>query len=182
LTLTRRRFIRTAVQASVVAGFPAIVRSQNSRPHLPQGVASGDVGNGRAIVWSRADRAARMFVEYSTTERFANPLRVPGPAALETSDFTARVVLTDVPAGQRIFYRVLFQDLADLRSWSDPVAGSFTTPAANRSRNVTLAWSADTVGQSWGINREFGGLRLYETMRAAQPDLFIHCGDTIYAD
>jgi alkaline phosphatase D len=183
LTLTRRRFIHTALKASAVAGFPAIVRSQSSRPLLAQGVASGDVTNGRAVIWSRADRAARMFVEYSTTERFADPRRVPGPAALETSDFTARAVLTDLPAGQRIFYRVLFQDLADLRSWSDPFRGSFSTPASGREqRNVTLAWSADTVGQGWGINPEWGGLRLYETMRATQPDVFIHCGDTIYAD
>jgi alkaline phosphatase D len=183
LPLTRRRFIHTALKATAIAGFPAIVRSQTSRPLLPQGVASGDVTNGRAVIWSRADRAARMFVEFSTTERFASPLRVPGPAALETSDFTTRVVLTDLPAGQRIFYRVLFQDLADLRSWSDPVAGSFATPiVSGPPRNVTFAWSADTAGQGWGINPEWGGLRLYETMRAAQPDVFIHCGDTIYAD
>ena len=183
LTLTRRHFIHTALKASAVAGFPGIVRSQTSRPLVPQGVASGDVTGGRAVIWSRADRAARMFVEYSTTERFTNALRVPGPAALETSDFTARVVLTDLPAGQRIFYRVLFQDLADLRSWSIPVAASFSTPAAgSRPRSVTLAWSADTVGQGWGINPEWGGLRLYQTLRAAQPDVFIHCGDTIYAD
>jgi alkaline phosphatase D len=124
-----------------------------------------------------------MFVEYATTERFENARRVPGPAALETSDFTARVVLTGLPAGQRIFYRVLFQDLADIRGWSDPVTGAFSTPSAGpRPRGVTIAWSADTVGQGWGINREWGGLRLYETMRAAQPDVFVHCGDTVYAD
>ena len=47
---------------------------------------------------------------------------------------------------------------------------------------MLLAWSADTVGQGWGINREWGGLRMYETMRQARPDVFVHCGDTIYAD
>ena len=162
---------------------PAIVTAESARVAIPQGVASGDVTGGRAVIWSRADRAARMFVEYSTTERFDRPLRVPGPAALESSDFTARVVLSDLPSDQRVFYRVLFQDLADIRSWSLPSAGNFSTaPSAGDRRNITLAWSADTAGQGWGINPEWGGLRLYETMRATQPDVFIHCGDTIYAD
>jgi alkaline phosphatase D len=180
---TRRQFLATALKASAAAGFPHIIRSQTGRPQLPQGVAAGDVTDGRAIIWSRADRAARMFVEYATSDRFANVRRVPGPAALETSDFTARVVLPELPAGERIFYRVLFQDLSDIRSWSDPVVGSFTTPPnVSRPRDVTIAWSADTVGQGWGINLEWGGLRLYETMRRVRPDVLVHCGDTIYAD
>jgi alkaline phosphatase D len=153
---------------------------------MPQGIAAGDVSAGRAVIWSRADRAARMFVEYSTTESFKDVRRVPGPAALGTSDFTARTVLTDLPGGQRVFYRVLFQDLADIRSWSEPQTGSFTTPAEPPSgparRSVTIAFSADTVGQGWGINPEWGGLRLYETMRRIEPDVFINLGDTIYAD
>lgn len=151
---------------------------------LPYGVAAGDVGGGRAVIWSRADRTARMFVEYSTTEKFADVRRVRGPAALETSDFTTRVTLTDLPPGQRIFYRVLYQDLSDLRTWSDPVTASFSTPSSARMspRDVTVAWCADTVGQGWGINPAWGGLRLYETMRRAQPDVFINLGDTIYAD
>src|SRR5215210_1843400 len=194
----RRTFFRRSFAAGALAAIrpspplsstisfaqaPAIVTSAAARVALPQGVASGDVTAGRAVIWSRADRAARMFVEYSTTESFANQLRVPGPAALETSDYTARIVLTGLPAGQRIFYRVLFQDLADIRSWSLPSTGSFSTPPADgRARDVTIAWSADTVGQGWGINPDWGGLRLYETMRAVQPDVFVHCGDTIYAD
>ena len=151
---------------------------------MPQGVAVGDAAAGRAVIWSRADRAARMFVEYSTTEGFRDVRRVPGPAALEPSDFTARTVLTDLPAGQRIFYRVLFQDLGDSRNWSEPAAGSFSTAATAPAalRDVKIAFSADTVGQGWGINPDWGGLRLYEAMLDAQPDVFIHLGDTIYAD
>jgi alkaline phosphatase D len=190
---SRRRFLREVAAAGAAAAFiprttwagqaPGIITSPSARPAILQGVAAGDVGAGRAVIWSRADRPARMFVEYATTERFENPLRVPGPSALEPADFTARVVLTGLPPDQRIFYRVLFQDLADIRSWSLPEAGSFNTPpSAAATREITLAWSADTVGQGWGINPEWGGLRLYETMRRAEPDLFIHCGDTIYAD
>jgi alkaline phosphatase D len=163
---------------------PAIVTSERDVPQITHGVAAGDVQSGRAIVWSRADRASRPLVEYATTDSFRDVRRVQGPAALESSDFTAHVVLRDLPPGQRIFYRVTFQSLEDLRAFSQPVPGSFTTaPAATASsRDLTIAFSADTVGQGWGLNPDWGGLRLYETMRRAQPDVFINLGDTIYAD
>ena len=74
-----------------------------------------------------------------------------------------------------------FEDLSDSRNLSAPVTGSFLS-APREARDVTFAWSADTVGQGWGINSEWGGLRMYETMRRARPDFFIHTGDTIYAD
>jgi alkaline phosphatase D len=183
---TRRRFVQTGLSVCAAAPFgraPAIVRSQEARPAIAEGVAAGDVTDGRAVVWSRVDRPARMLVEYATTEKFENGWRRTGPAALESTDFTARIVLTDLPPSQRIFYRVTFQDLADLRAVSEPKIGSFRTPpSAAARRDVTLAWSADTVGQGWGINPSWGGLKLYETMRRAEPDVFIHCGDTIYAD
>ena len=161
---------------------PALVRSEGGRPAVPEGVACGALGIDRALIWSRTDRPARMIVEYATTEAFADARRRAGPSALEGSDFTARLALTDLPPGQRIFYRVQFQDLSDLRSWSLPVAGSFRTPGRTAARDTLLAWSADTVGQGWGINPEWGGLRLYEAMRRLEPDVFVHCGDTIYAD
>ena len=44
---------------------------------------------GRAIVWSRADRPARMFVEYSTTERFADAAaRAAARRRSRPADFT----------------------------------------------------------------------------------------------
>jgi alkaline phosphatase D len=179
--LLRHPAPRTSANGVAQTG-PGFIAAAGSRPAVPFGVAAGDVSSdGRAIVWSRTDRAARMFVEYSTTDRFTDVRRVTGPAAIESSDFTSRTVLTDLPSGQRIFYRVLFQDLSDLRTWSEPAPGSFNTPARTP-RDLTVAWSADTVGQGWGINPAWGGLRMYDTMRRAQPDVFINVGDTIYAD
>lgn len=186
-TIGRRAFVRRSLAAGAGLVAPAILRAQSSRPSITHGVASGDVSGSRATIWSRADRPARVVVEYSTTGSFQDVRRVVGPAALEVTDYTARVVLTELPPGQRISYRVTFQDLSDLRAWSEPVTGTFGTPDApggNRApvRPMTIAWSADTAGQGWGINPEWGGYRIYEAMHAAEPDLFVHCGDTIYAD
>ena len=75
-----------------------------------------------------------------------------------------------------------FEDLADSRNLQHPGRSAAFLSAPRDARDVTFAWSADTVGQGWGINAAWGGLRIYETMRRAQPDFFVHTGDTIYAD
>jgi len=194
--LDRREFLQSAAGltlsggAALVVGLPgvpgqapAIVTSDRARPSSAFGVASGDVEGDRAIVWSRTDRAARLVVEYATTASFANASRIVGPAALESSDFTAQVDLSGLPAGQRIFYRARFQSLHDLSAWSEPLEGTFlVAPTAASPRDVTLAFTADVVGQGWGINADDGGMRLFETMRKAGADVFIHLGDSIYAD
>jgi len=180
--MDRREFLRHG--AAIVAA-PAFIQSSADRPQLPYGVATGDVTTGRAIVWSKCDRPARLIVEYATrplASAASGLRRVVGPAALEDTDYTARVDLTGLPDGQRISYRVLFQSLSDLRAYSEPVEGSFLTPPTLAERDVTFAFSADCVGQGWGIDLSRGGLRLYDAMQRAQPDLFIHLGDTIYAD
>ncbi len=183
MRIDRREFLKSAASLPLLAQAPAIVTSERARPSSAFGVASGDVEGGRAIVWSRTDRAARLVVEYATTASFTNAQRVVGPAALESSDFTAQVDLSGLPAGQRIVYRARFQSLEDLSMWSEPLEGTFTTPpTAAAPRDVTLAWTADVVGQGWGINADDGGMRLFETMRKANADVFMHLGDSIYAD
>src|SRR5262249_38063431 len=127
---------------------PALVTADSVRPSIPYGVASGDVTSDTAVIWSRTNRPSRMLVEYATTESFKPSRLVQGPAALAVSDFTARVELTDLPAGQEIFYRVTFQALADPKMLSAPVLGHLRTAPIQR-RDVTFAWSGDTAGQGW---------------------------------
>jgi alkaline phosphatase D len=163
---------------------PAAIKLDGARPKLLHGVASGDVGHDRAIIWSGTDRPARMLVEWSTTERFTSPSRVTGPDAIEATDFTGKIDLRGLPAGERIFYRVSFQDLRDLKTSSEPIVGTFITPPRpdQPPRDLKIAFTGDVCGQGWGIDQARGGLKMFETMRAAQPDLFIHLGDSIYAD
>ncbi len=200
LQLNRRQFLlRSAVTAGgiittnlvskspVFAQAPAFITSDKMRPAIPYGVACGDITDDRVIIWSRSDRPAKMLVEYSTSESFRNVQRVVGPNALEDSDFTARLNLNNLPPNQQIFYRVIFQDLDYKNTYSAPVTGTFRTPPmyskyGRYGRDVFFAWSGDTAGQGWGINPDFGGMKIYETMRKVNPDFFIHSGDNIYAD
>jgi alkaline phosphatase D len=180
--INRRRFLSTTARAAgAFALSPGLLRQESSRPALSHGTASGDVTGHRAIIWSSTDRPSRMLVEWATTESFQDAGRVIGPVARAETGFTARLELLDLPRGQRIFYRILFEDLSDSRNLSLPAVGSFLS-APDAPRDLRFAWSADTVGQGWGINTDWGGMRIYDAMRRAQPDFFIHCGDTIYAD
>lgn len=137
---------------------------------------------GRTMLWARSDKPARMVVEWDTTDRFANPRKITGPYALETSDYTARVDLTQLPLGQTIFARVGMEDLSTGRARSEWITTQFRTPQLDVRNGPHFVWGGDTAGQNNGINLEFGGMRIYETMRLRDPDFFIHCGDTIYAD
>jgi alkaline phosphatase D len=102
LHISRRRLLTgaSAFGGTVLGGrlttglaAPGVVVSDRERPQIPCGVMSGDPTGGRAIIWSKTDRPARMLVEYATREDFRDAQRVTGPAALAVSDYTARVDL-----------------------------------------------------------------------------------------
>ncbi|MFY9512001.1 MAG: alkaline phosphatase D family protein [Rubrivivax sp.] len=158
----------------------AIVASDTERPQVAQGLQFGDMTLGNTMLWSRADRSARLFAEYSFDEAFSQPVRLVGPHALESTDFTARLDLAGLPADRTVYVRAWFESLTTKRASSEVLQGRFRTPALQRS--VRFVWGGDTAGQGWGINPSFGGMKIYEQMRRVQPDFFLHSGDTIYAD
>jgi alkaline phosphatase D len=181
IRISRRRFVSTASAAALGGvAMPYLSRAAD-RPQILQGVQSGDVSTDSGVVWSRADRPAQMLVEVSTTESFADLRALPPLAALPESDFTAKMLLENLPSGQDIFYRVKFRDLSHPEILSEPVVGRFRTAPANR-RDVSFVWGGDVAGQGWGINPDDGGMATFATMRKHKPDFFLHSGDTIYAD
>src|ERR1700743_3070049 len=128
--LTRRRFLTTAATGAGVLAMPYLSRAAD-RPRVRHGVQSGDVGAEGGVVWARADRPSQMMVELATTESFANARALPPIAALPESDFTAKMLLENLPAGQDIFYRVKFRDLSHPDVTSEQVIGRFRTAPAN---------------------------------------------------
>src|SRR5580693_4760117 len=182
--LSRRRFLSSAA-ATGAGAFGAIAMPYLSRaadrPQITHGVQSGDVGADGGVVWARADRPSQMLVEVATTESFKNSRTLPPIAALPESDFTAKMLVENLPAGQDIFYRVRFRDLSHPDISSEAVVGRFRTAPADR-RDVSFVWGGDVAGQGWGINPDDGGMVTYAAMHKHQPDFLIHSGDTIYAD
>jgi alkaline phosphatase D len=183
--VSRRRFLTTtasAFAAQAVAGLatPSISRAAD-RPLVTHGLQSGDVSSDSAIVWARADRPCRMTVEASTTESFGAICTATVADVLPESDFTGKVLLEDLPAGQTVFYRVQLQNLSAPTIVGPPATGRFRTASLAR-RDLSFVWSGDVAGQGWGIDVARGGMRTFSTMRRTQPDFFIHSGDSIYAD
>ena len=153
---------------------------RRDRPVLTHGVQSGDVTTDGALVWTRADRPSRMFVEVATEPSFRRSYRVRGPVLTPDTDGTGRLRLRGLPPGCDVHYRVTAEDL-DGRTRSEPLTGTFrTAPIGNA--NVRFAWSGDVAGQGWGINPDIGGMTGFAAVAARKPDFFLHSGDTVYAD
>ncbi len=123
-----------------------------------------------------------MWVDWATEPGFTRATTIRGPDALQATDFTAKVALRELPTDREIFYRVRFESLVHPGAMSRPYVGRTRTPARRPSRPLTFTWSGDTAGQGFGINPVFGGMRIHDAIRRERPDLFIHCGDLIYAD
>jgi alkaline phosphatase D len=183
--LTRRQLLVRSASTLALAGISGFAKPYLSRaadrPRISGGIQSGDVADGSAVVWARADRAARMQVECSAVESFATILCTASSDALPDRDFTSKVLLENLPSGQDLFYRVRFSDSADSRIAGETQIGHFRTAPAMRDQ-VSFVWSGDTAGQGWGIDPSRGGMRTYKTMLENRPDFFIHSGDHIYAD
>jgi phosphodiesterase/alkaline phosphatase D-like protein len=137
--LTRRRFIAASASTAAITLAGGIAKPYLSRaadrPAITHGLQSGDLGVDSGVVWARADRPARMQVEISTTESFRTIRHGVFADALPESDFTAKVLLEDLPSGQDIFYRIRFQDLFSPTLVGEPMVGRFRTGRATGARS-----------------------------------------------
>ncbi|WP_431963428.1 alkaline phosphatase D family protein [Nocardia sp. bgisy134] len=185
LGISRRTLLRTSA-LGLVAGpalaacgaddGPVLVRQ---RPNLTHGVAVGDPRSDGALIWARSDRPATLIVETAATESFTDARRFTGPLLTPDADGTGRVRVAGLPSGSVVHYRVTLE--AEDGATSEPLTGVFRT-APTGPADIKLQWSGDVAGQGYGINPDLGGMRIFSTMAARDPHLFLHSGDVVYAD
>lgn len=138
---------------------------------FPDGALAGDVTDSRAVVWGRVSGGAAVRVEYGP---FASLGQRTEPVRAEpASDFAVKVDLSGLHPGSRYYYR-MSAEAGERRT--NTLAGSFkTAPASSEASEVSFVWGGDT-------SERFQPFRIYDAMRARQPDFFLFLGDTIYAD
>ena len=95
--LTRRQLLVRSASAMAAAGLGGIARPYLSRaadrPLIASGIQSGDVAADSAVIWARADRPSRMYVECATTESFSNIVRTAFVDAVPERDLTAKLLI-----------------------------------------------------------------------------------------
>jgi alkaline phosphatase D len=171
--MDRRAFLGTALaigcggSANKPANQGSIATKATAR--ATHGVQIGDVDGDRATVWARASSPSPMRVAWR--EEGGVSRVVEGPIVSIEEDLCGLIELAGLPAGKTIHYEVDFG--------AEAVKGSFRTPGAG---DVFFAWSGDTCGQGFGIDRDRGGMKVYDVIRKLGPDFFLHSGDLIYAD
>ena len=182
-SISRRNLLRAGAVGGVAGllGQAPAFSSAGTRPMLTHGVQSGDATADSAIIWSRADRPSRLWVQASRRPDFRGSRVIRGPIVTPETDLTGKVRLSHLASDSKVFYRVRAESLDRPGLFSAPISGSLSTAPVRRS-DIRFVWTGDVVGQGWGIDLAYGGLKIFESMRRRKPDFLLHSGDTVYAD
>jgi alkaline phosphatase D len=148
----------------------------------PLSVSCGDITSNEILIWLRGNYPSKAIVEYSYNKLFSTPKRLEELTLIEDYDFMGKVLITGLKPSTQVFYRVYFSDLKNTSIIEGPIYGSCKTAPNDTKKNIRFLWGSDTAGQSFGINKGWGGMKIFKSMLLRSPDFFINTGDNIYAD
>lgn len=168
--MNRRDFLKGSLLMPIASGLT--LAAEDPERLLPWSVV-GDVQQTRAVIAAGGLGAGTLQVQWSAN-RSKLETKVVGSQAHQGNDHVGRAVLTGLPAGSTIRYSA--------RVGSRFVRGQFRTAPRDSQGEVSFLWGGDVVGQGWGIDPSHQGMLTFRSMQRENPDFFIHCGDSIYAD
>jgi len=166
-----------AVLATAALTMPSAASGQVT---FPDGVASGDVTQTRAILWTRVANTTgngQIHVRGWTNSSLRGKKAFQGkmkPSAAR--DNTLKIDVTGLKPNTQYFYRF------DKDESFSPVGTFKTPPSPNTPSDVEFTWSGDSDAFKVNGVNPFNN---WETLAAAQAenaDFFIYLGDTIYSD
>jgi alkaline phosphatase D len=181
-----------------IALLPYLALAQNNINKLviTDGIASGDVTDNSAIVWSRANAQALMHVQYDSNLSF---LHAKSKTLLvdKITDFAGHVKLDSLSPDTLYHYRIWFSSATSddnakeslstpSPTRSDFMIGSFrTAPDRLTGKSVGFVIGGDLGGQNYCRRVGIGGIEgypIFSIMQSLSPDFFIFNGDQIYGD
>lgn len=181
----RRSFLQAvvAVAASTALGCPddedGASPSEARAKYFPQSVASGDPRADSVVLWVRAvdpDNAsadARVRLEVSPNEDFANLVLNEQFTALAQNDHALKVKVTNLSARTTYYYRFTFEK--DGQKYTSATGRTRTAPAAGENVPVKFAFAScqDYIGRYYNA---------WQRLLQLDPDLdfIVFLGDYIY--
>jgi len=171
----------------------AFAQNNNNKLVITDGVASGDVTDNSAIIWSRTNASALMHVQYDTN---LSSSHAKSKILLidKSTDFAGHIKLDSLSPDTIYYYRVWFSSASDstnnttksLSTRPDSMIGSFkTAPNHLTIEPVSFVVGGDLGGQNYCRRDGTGGIQgypIFSIMQSLSPDFFIFNGDQIYGD
>jgi alkaline phosphatase D len=144
-----------------------------ARVRFPPGVASGDVTDHAAILWTKTNRRARLVAQVATDRRFDNVVARRRTQATAERGLTVEVEVTGLRADRRFFYRFVSRGGA-----VSPTGRFHTAPSEGP---ITFLYSGDSNAEpAAGFTDEIA--EVFASARAERADFFGYWGDTMYSD
>ncbi len=143
--------------------------SFNATAGLPNGVASGDVSQNSAVLWSRSDNLGALTFEYSKQADFSS---IEGTVAHTIGDtlVPAKTKISGLDANSQYYYRAT-------DSTGAVASGMFKTFAETGSGHHGIRFG---VSGDW--RGELSPYAALSNVPSRQLDFFAVLGDTVYAD
>jgi len=130
----------------------------------------GDVTSSEAMVWLRAEMAARVSIQYGKDSDL-NQFTATKPIPVEKdADNTLRIELKGLTPKTLYYYRAHVEGKKP-----GPIGRFMTAPAVDDPGVVQFCFSADS-------RESYKPFVIMDAIRAQKPDFFLHLGDTVYAD
>ena len=179
------------VLGNVVSNYPGYAQNSSSnKVAIADGIASGDVTDHTAIIWSRTNTQAQMDVQYDSNLSFSHP-KLTTASVNQTTDFAGHVKLDSLSPDTVYYYRVWFstfdnkskESSAAASGLANSITGTFkTSPNQLTSRPVSFVVGGDLGGQNYCRRAGGEGYPIFSVMQALSPDFFVFNGDQIYGD
>lgn len=137
---------------------------------FPQGVASGDVTDTSAIVWTRAGTAEPLTVHVAADEQFAGAVFSAEAAPAHEADLTVKFDVTGLSPQTTYYYRFV-----SAGGEVSEVGRFRTAPSPDAEVPLRFIFSGDS-------NFVFGPFSVLASAADEDADFFVWFGDTTYAD
>ena len=99
----------TFLTVLAIMGNPKVFGEENNNTilRITAGIASGDITDHSAVIWSRVNQPSIMHVEYSNNPLFSN-YNSSIKWTDNATDFTGNILIDNLTDGTKYFYRVWF--------------------------------------------------------------------------
>lgn len=173
------------ISLNIISSLTGTSNAQQTVPIIVKGIASGDVTNHSAVIWSKSNTNSNMNIKYDTDPNFTNPILFNSSVLINNATgYTGQAKLDSLKPNSQYYYQVLLSDPNNKSAISEtsPTGLFHTAPDALHPKEaIGFVVGGDLGGQNY-CKRVDLGYPMFSVMKALSPDFFIFNGDQVYAD